>query len=85
MTARDDEHIAELLSALPPAPQAWVAAALEIPRTRRELEDVMRRVEADEEFRRAVQADIEAALRRFGYAADPDAVEALRRRIRDSR
>ena len=54
MTARDDEYIAELLSALPPAPAAWVAAALEIPRTRRELEDVMRRVEADEEFRRAV-------------------------------
>jgi hypothetical protein len=85
MTARDDEDIAELLSALPPAPAAWVAAALEIPRTHRELEDVMRRVEADEEFRRAVLADIETALRRFGYTADPDAVEALRRRIRDSR
>jgi hypothetical protein len=85
MTARDDEHIAELLSALPPAPAAWVAAALEIPRTRRELEDVMRRVEADEEFRRAVLADIETALQRFGYAADPDAVAALRRRMHDSR
>jgi hypothetical protein len=84
MTARDDEHIAELLSLLPPAPQAWVDAALEIPRTRRELEDVMRRVEADEEFRLAVLADIDSALRRFGYAADPHAVEALRRRIQDS-
>ena len=84
MSARDEEHIADLLASLPPAPDPWVAAAHEIPRTERELTDVMRRIEADEEFRRAVQADIEAALQRFGYAADPGAVQAIRRRLRES-
>jgi chemotaxis regulatin CheY-phosphate phosphatase CheZ len=84
MSARDEEHIADLLASLPPAPGSWVAAAHEIPRTERELADVMRRIEADEEFRRAVEADIAAALERFGYAADPGAVQAVRRRLSES-
>jgi hypothetical protein len=84
MSARDEEHIADLLASLPPAPEPWRAAAHEIPRTHRELGDVMQRIEADEEFRRAVQADIAAALERFGYAADPGAVQAVRRRLRET-
>jgi hypothetical protein len=85
MTMRDydEERIGELLAALQPAPDAWLAAAEEIPRTRRELTDIMRRLDADEEFRRAVQADITTALGHFGYVPDPQSVEALRRRLDD--
>jgi hypothetical protein len=55
-------RIAQLLAALPPAPEAWVQAARELPKTRRELDDVVGRVEADAEFRRRVLDDIELAL-----------------------
>jgi hypothetical protein len=64
---RPEEEIASLLAELPPAPEAWVAAARELPRTRRELADVIGRIEADEEFRGRVLADIEVAL---GPASD---------------
>src|SRR5919198_1320611 len=39
----DEDNIAELLSALPPAPEAWVRAAQELPTIRRELDDIVAR------------------------------------------
>jgi hypothetical protein len=62
MTTPDEEEIGRLLSALPPAPEAWVEAAREVPRTRRDLADALVRIEADEEFRREVMRDLDAAL-----------------------
>ena len=81
MPRYDEDKIAELLTQLPPAPQAWITAAAEIPRTQRELADIMRRLETDEEFRRAVQADIDRALGHFGYTPDPRNVRAIRARV----
>jgi hypothetical protein len=83
MTTRgyDEERLARLLRALPPAPEGWVRAAQELPRVRQELDGIVERAVADVEFRRALFADLEAALAAAGYEPDPRLVEALRARL----
>jgi hypothetical protein len=76
----DDEQIAKLLAALPPAPRGWVEAAQELPLAR--LDEIVARAEADARFRAHVLADLEGALRAEGYDPDPALVEALRVRLR---
>jgi hypothetical protein len=77
----DEERVAELLRTLPPAPEAWVKAAQELPKARREIEEIAARAEADEEFRAAVTADLEAALEAAGYEISPSLMPALRARL----
>ena len=77
----DEERLAKLLRTLPPAPEAWVAAAQELPRARREIDEIAARAEADHEFRAAVTADLEAALEAAGYEVDPSLLPALRARL----
>jgi len=77
----DELQIAEALRALPPAPEAWVRAAQELPELHRLLDEIVTRVEQDAEFRRRTVADLEAALLAEGYEADPALVEALRHRL----
>jgi hypothetical protein len=81
MTAYDEERLAELLRVLPPAPHGWVEAAQELPLARRELDEIVARAEADLEFRRALIADLEAALKQAGYEPARPLVEALRKRF----
>ena len=81
VTGPDEETLGELLSALPPAPEAWVQAAQELPLLRLGLDGIVERAEADIEFRRALIADLEAALEAEGYERDPALVDALRRRL----
>ena len=69
------------MSALPPAPEAWVRAAQELPLLRLGLDGIVERAEADAEFRRALIADLETALEAEGYERDPALVDALRRRL----
>ena len=76
----DEERIARLLRMLPPAPEAWVQAAKELPALRA-LDDIVARAEADAEFRRALIADLEATLQREGVEPDTSTVEAVRRRL----
>jgi hypothetical protein len=76
-----EERVAELLRTLPPAPEAWVKAAQELPGARREINEIAARVEADKEFRAAVTADLEAALEAAGYDLDPSLLPALRARL----
>jgi hypothetical protein len=83
MTAYDEEKIAQLIKALPPAPEAWVTAAQELPLARRQLDDIVARAEADLEFRRALIADLEDALRDEGYEPEELPLEELRRRLAD--
>ena len=77
----NEERVAELLRTLPPAPEAWVKAAQELPRARREIDEIAARVEADKEFRAAVTADLEAALEAAGYDIEPSLLPALRERL----
>ncbi|TMK75640.1 MAG: hypothetical protein E6G45_13380 [Actinobacteria bacterium] len=81
MSRYDETRIGELLRRLPPAPEAWVRAAQELPLARLGLDDLVRRAEEDAEFRARVVADLEAALRDEGLEPDPERVEALRRRF----
>jgi hypothetical protein len=77
----DEERLAELLRALPPAPEGWVEAAKELPRARREIDEIAARAVADQEFRAAVMADLEAALEAAGYELDPRLLPALKERL----
>jgi hypothetical protein len=81
VTRYDEQRLAELLGALPPAPEGWVQAAQELPAARRELDDLVARAVADAEFREALLADLEAALRQAGHEPDPARVAALRARL----
>jgi hypothetical protein len=81
VTTFDEQRLAELLGALPPAPDAWVQAAKELPLARRQLDSLIERAVADEDFRRAIEADIEAAIREAGCVPDPVTVAALRARL----
>lgn len=82
-TPYDEERLAELLRALPPAPAGWVEAAMELPAARRSLDDLVERARADVELREAVIADLEAALEREGVEPIRPLVEELRRQLSD--
>lgn len=82
MTAFDEERLARLIRALPPAPEGWVRAAQELPLARIEIDEIVARAEADAEFRKRLVADLEAALEAEGYERDPQVVEALRLRFK---
>jgi hypothetical protein len=55
----DEGRIAKLLQALPPAPQAWVEAAQELPSAQREIDEIAARADDDQEFREKVIADLD--------------------------
>ncbi|HEX2506155.1 MAG TPA: hypothetical protein VHK22_08125 [Gaiellaceae bacterium] len=81
MTRYDEERLAELLRALPPAPEGWVQAAQELPAARRGLDGLVERATVDAEFRKLVQADVGAALEQAGYEPDAVLVAAFRARL----
>jgi hypothetical protein len=84
MSAFNEDRLAELIGALPPAPEAWVRAAQELPGARTELDEIVARAEADADFRRALIADLEATLAQEGYEPERPLLDALRRRFADS-
>lgn len=76
-----EERIAELLRALPAPPAAWVEAAKELPRTSRELDAILARIEDGERLRELEVAELEARLRAEGVEPTPTVVAHLRRRL----
>ena len=68
---------------LPPAPEAWVRAAQELPEARRGLDQLVARAEADAAFRAEVLADLEQALEAEGVEPQPRVVDELRRLLTD--
>jgi hypothetical protein len=80
----DEIRLGELLRALPPAPAGWVEAAQQLPRVRREMDDIVARAVADSEFRQALIDDLETALRGEGYEPEEIPLEDLRRRLSES-
>lgn len=81
MKSFDEQRLSRLLGALPPAPRGWVRAAQELPVARRQIDEIVARVEADAEFRQRLIADLEASLAAEGYERDPRVVDAVRRRL----
>ena len=84
MTSFDEERLARLIRALPPAPVPWVHSAQELPFVRAELDEIVARAEADAEFRARLVADLDAALEAEGYGRAPRVVEELRIRFKTS-
>jgi hypothetical protein len=82
MTAFDEERLARLIRALPPAPMGWVRAAQELPLARAGLDEIVARAEADADFRARLVADLEAALEAEGYVRDPALIEVLKVRFK---
>ena len=78
-----EERLAALLRSLPPAPEGWVKAAQQLPRARAEIDEIVARAEADQKFRAAVLADLEAALEQAGYDIDRSLLPALKERLSD--
>jgi hypothetical protein len=77
----DESRLGALLRALPPAPAGLVAAAAELPQTRRDLARIVQLADEDAAFRRALLEDLESALRRAGVEPDRRVVQELRRRF----
>jgi hypothetical protein len=80
----DEERLAELLRMLPPAPEGWVEAAQELPRVRAEMDQIVSRAVEDAEFRSALIANLEDALRSEGYEPEQMPLDELRRRLDDA-
>ena len=81
MSAYDEEKLAELLRALPPAPRAWITAAQELPPSRRRIDELVVRAEADARFRAQLIADLERGLEAEGVEPNPIVLEQLRERL----
>ena len=81
MAAYDEEKLGEILGALPPAPEAWVRAAKDLPLMQQGLDEIVQRADADEEYRRRVIENPLAVLEEAEVVAHLDAVEILRRRL----
>jgi hypothetical protein len=82
MSAYDEERLGKFLRVLRPAPDGWVRAAQELPFAR--LDEIVARVEADLEFRKAVVADLEAALAQAGYEPNRWILGELVKRLPES-
>jgi hypothetical protein len=83
MTSYDDEHIAELLGTLRPAPERAVRAAQELPLLAGTVEAIVDRARRDDTYRRALLHDLEAALEAEGHRPDEALVERVRSRLSD--
>jgi hypothetical protein len=83
MSAYDEEQLARLIGMLPPAPEAWVRAAQELPAARRGLDELVARAEQDAAFRAQVLADLESALQSEGVEPEPRVVDEIRRLLAD--
>ena len=77
----DEQRLADLIAALPPAPFAWVQAAKELPAARASLDGIVERARADAEYRELVVADLESALAAAGVEPNRHLVNALRREL----
>ncbi len=82
MTAFNEERLARLIRALPPAPAAWVRAAQELPLAKAEFDEIVARAEADADFRARLVVDLEAALEAEGYERDPAVIDVLKLRFK---
>ena len=81
MTRLHEERLGELIATLPPAPAAWVRAAVELPGARAAIDDLAARATADHAVRKAILADLEQALRGAGIEPRPPLLDDLRARL----
>jgi len=76
-----EERLAALLALLPPAPEAWVEAAKQLPAARAQLDGIVARAEQDAEYRARLVADLEQALAADGIEPTPTLRREIERRL----
>jgi len=81
MLELNEERLADLIAALPPAPEAWVQAACELPAASAAIDQIVERALAAQEARATVIADLESALREAGVEPRRQLVDRLRERL----
>jgi hypothetical protein len=79
-----EERLAALLALLPPAPEAWVEAAKQLPAARAQIETIVARAEEDAGYRARLVADLEAALAADGIEPTAALQRELTRRLSDA-
>jgi DNA-binding transcriptional regulator YdaS (Cro superfamily) len=72
-----EERLAALLALLPPAPEAWVEAARQLPAARAQIDGIVARAEQDAAYRARVVNDLEQVLAADGI----EPTDALRREL----
>ena len=81
VSAYNDEKLAELLRALPPAPKAWVRAVQALGLSQPTIADLVERAKTDDRFRKALIANPGAALEAEGYEVEPDVIAAIMKQL----
>ena len=74
----DEEHLADLLALMRPAPTGWVLAAQQLPFARPRIDELLRRADQDQAFCDALRADLEQTLFDAGVAPTSDLLEEVR-------
>ena len=81
MTGYSEETIARLLAVLPPAPEGWTQAAIELPHAQAAIEELAASAQADAAAREMIVADLDEALRGVGVEPRCQLLESLRSRL----
>lgn len=81
MATPDEHELAQLIATLPPAPEAWVAAAQQLPAARAAIETLTERAQADAAQRQKILADLDAALQEQGVEPRRSVVRELQARL----
>lgn len=81
MNRYEEDELARLLEALPPAPLAWVEAAKELPWMRSQIDGIVDRAASDAAFRRSVIVAMEKALSETPEGTERETLETLRQRL----
>jgi hypothetical protein len=77
--------LGRLIAGLPPAPEAWVAAAQQLPAARRAIDTLAERACVDIQDRRMILRDLESALEAQGVKPRDELVQELRSRLSEPR
>jgi hypothetical protein len=81
MADLSEEQLGALIARLPPPPEGWVEAAVELPRARSAIEGLVELANRDRELREAILADLDQALRGAGVEPRPPLMDSLRARL----
>ena len=76
-----EERLAALLAPLPPAPEAWLEAARQLPAARAQIDGIVARAERDAAYRARVVGDLERALAADGIEPSEALLRELARRL----
>ncbi len=81
MADLSEERLGALIARLPPPPEGWVEAAVELPRARSAIDGLVELANRDRELREAILADLDQALRGAGVEPRPPLMDSLRARL----